>query len=594
MYSMLNKSAPLLALMFLIQLLFISDIFAQSDSRSRSSGGLEVSGSGAIYFVDEVGARMVADGLPLEGFIDADTYLLGSMDVITIDIRGSAPATFRGLVVNSEGILVIPTIGSISVKNLTLTTAREQIKDFVRDNYRSDNILVTLEKPKPITIHVSGDVPMPGRNQLPPNTRVDGAVIPAVVNFERQGVNEAPGEASQVRRKRFQVTQRSIGVLQEDPAKVEDLSLYNLRNITVKHRNGENSSIDLLSYFLSGNLDDNPYLLDGDAIVVHRKNENTARVSIGGAVRYPFEAGHRMDDNLLRVFQIAGGYTERADTTHIIINRLSHNGIETLRLEGSVSDNKDVVINNNDRIVIPTKQEPFGSHSIWISGEFRNPGNYAITDGQTTLREIIEVAGGPTQRALLKGAYLHRDNTSDFYRTYGLYETTLLRRTSDQVEEGLDYLDRELSVSDKFMFIDLTNDSVLDEMVLFDGDRIHVPRDNGTVRVLGQVNRTGFYPAISSANVQSYISQAGGLTISANPERVFIIKAGGLQWYHPNETTIESGDIIFIDRIPYDTFEARRNFELQQRQLKNARFQLVLATVGAISSVILTYAAIFR
>lgn len=588
------KSALFLMPLLFIQLLLVTEIYAQNDSRARSTGGVDVSSSGAIYFVDEVGARMVSDGMPLEGFVDAETYILGSMDIITIVIRGAAPATFRGLVVNSEGILVIPTIGSITVKNISLSNARELITNLVRENYRSDNIVVTLEKPKPITVHVAGDVLMPGRNSFPANTRVDGAVIPSIVGYEKDGINEMPGQAVQMRRKRFQVTQRSIGTLQADPAKVEDLSVYDLRNISVRNRNGTTLNIDLLSYYLSGNLEANPYLLDGDAVTVRLRNQNTPRVSVGGAVKYPFEAGYRNDDTLLNIFKIAGGYTERSDTTFVLISRLTEKGVETIRLTGSVNDNSELVIQGNDRIIIPTKQEPFGNHSVWISGEFNNPGTYAISDGSTTLRDLLHLSGGPTNRALLKGAYLHRDNASDFYNTYGLYENTLLRRTSDQVIEGLEYLDRELSVSDKFMFIDLTDESLLDEVELFDGDRLHIPRDNGMIRVLGQVNKTGFYPVTSSSDVQSYLTQAGGLTISANPDRVFIIKAGGLQWYRAGETSIESGDIIFVDRNPHDTFESRRTYELQERQLRNSRFQLILATVGAISNIILAYVAITR
>lgn len=589
-----NKSALFLVPLLFIQLLLITDIYAQNDSRARPSGGVDVSSSGAIYFVDEVGARMVADGFPLEGYVDAETYILGSMDIITIVIRGAAPATFRGLVVNSEGILVIPTIGSISVKDMKLSAARELIIDLVRENYRSDSIVVTLEKPKPITVHVSGEVLMPGSSQYPANTRVDGAVIPAVVSYERDGINELPGQAPQMRRKRFTVTKRSVGVLQEDPAKVEDLSVYDLRNITVINRNGNRVNVDLLSYYLSGNLEGNPYLLDGDAVIVRRRNENTPRISIGGAIQFPFEAGYRNDDTLLNIFRIAGGYTERSDTSFVLISRLTEKGVETIRLTGSVYDNSELALKGNDRIVIPTAQEPFGNHSVWISGEFNNPGTYAISDGNTTMRDILDLSGGLTNRALLRGAYLHRNNVSDFYKTYGPYENTLLRRTSDQVEEGLDYLDRELSVSDKFMFIDFTNESKLDEITLFDGDRIHIPRDYGMIRVLGQVNKTGFYPVSSSNNIESYLSQAGGLTISADDERIFVIKAGGLQWYRVGETSIESGDIIFVDRNPYDTFEAKRAYELNERQLKYARYQLLFATIGAVSTLLITYAAFAR
>ena len=50
--------------------------------------------------------------------------------------------------------------------------------------------------------------------------------------------------------------------------------------------------------------------------------------------------------------------------------------------------------------------------SIELSGEFKFPGTYSIKTGET-LYEVIERAGGLTERAFPKGAIFSRENLTE-------------------------------------------------------------------------------------------------------------------------------------------------------------------------------------
>jgi len=584
-----------LRVLFLMALAVLAGLPLQaqntSSQRGSSSGGFSVSGSEGVYYVDEVGIRLAADGMSIEGFIDAETYVLGAMDVLSVEIRGIVPVTYRGMVINSEGYLVIPTLGSVKVGDMLLSEARKDIRALVQRTFTSGDINVTLEKAKPVNVHISGDVTSPGRYTFPANTRVDAAIIYLLVGPEAS----RPGEQTQLtsRRRSFFVTTRAVGNrdIQDDPGLI-DLSMYAFRNVVITHRDGSQTLADLMSYFNNGILTKNPYLRDGDVISLRRKNPSIARVAISGAVRFPFEGDYRTDDDLATLFAASGGYSQRADSSHFIISRVNGNRLENIRVEGSVPSQLQLTLQPNDRIIIPSAARTYINESVWISGEVLQPGNYPILSGESTLTQIVSQAGGPSPRALQSGVYIERAPQSDFAGFHSTSEMQLIERSSDQLIEGMDYMRLELSLNKRFTFVDLRDAEKTDRLILRDGDRIHIPRDEETVLVMGQVVRPGYFPVTQGLSAEGYLSRSGGLSVAADPSRIFVIKAGGREWIRAGQTPIESGDIVFVDRVPYDEFIAKRNADIQERQLKASRYQLIISTVSTLASIVLAYVAV--
>ena len=110
----------------------------------------------------------------------------------------------------------------------------------------------------------------------------------------------------------------------------------------------------------------------------------------------------------------------------------------------------------------------------------------------------------------------------------------------------------------------------------------------------GQVNKPGDYRYDSTLGLNDYLDKAGGVTLAADTERIFIIKAGSRTWMKPEMTDINSGDIIFVDRIPFDELNAQRSFDLQKQAARRNNIQLILSGLTAITGIITTVVAIRR
>jgi polysaccharide biosynthesis/export protein len=570
---------------------------AQSGSSQRNTGSSGSSalspGGDGIYYVDEIGIRIATESTPFEGFVDENEYIIGAQDVISIEAHGTIPITWRGMVVNAEGYLVIPTVGNVRIGDLSLAQAKSRITELVVQRIRTDKVTVTLEMPKPVIIHVVGDLSSPGRYTFPAHSRLDHAVINLLVGFTL--TQEADSDEPVLQRRSYTVSSRPIGLPFSQDGAPFDLTQFNLRNMVIKHRDGSETNADLLAYLNGGVMKSNPYLRDGDVIMVRRTDRLSAKISMSGAVKSAFTSDFRNDDTVQYLLNVAGGYDIEADTSHFFVARLIDGAIERIRVDGSPTSNDTFILHPNDRVIVPRRTErSMDNQSVWISGEISAPGSYPIQDNATSLYEVVQVAGNITERALQAGVFIERSEITDFYKSFGWSEQQLLERTGDQFLESLDYIRQERTLNTRFIFVDLRDEAKARQIILKDGDRIHVPNDNKSILVMGQANKTGYYPVTPGFTPADYIQMAGGYAYGAQTDRTFIIKAGSREWYKPGVVPIESGDIIFIDRVPVDQFQAKRSHDLQKRQLRLTTYQIAFSTVTTLVSVVLTYIALSK
>jgi len=565
---------------------------SQRNTGSSGSSALSPGGDG-IYYVDEIGIRIATESTPFEGFVDENEYIIGAQDVISIEAHGTIPITWRGMVVNAEGYLVIPTVGNVRIGDLTLAQAKSSITELVVQRIRTDKVTVTLEMPKPVIIHVVGDLSSPGRYTFPAHSRLDHAVINLLVGFTL--TQEADSDEPVLQRRSYTVSSRPIGLPFSEDGAPFDLTQFNLRNMVIKHRDGSETNADLLAYLNGGVMKSNPYLRDGDVIMVRRTDRLSAKISMSGAVKSGFTSDFRNDDTVTYLLNVAGGYDIEADTSHFFVARLIDGAIERIRVEGAPTSNDTFILHPNDRVIVPRRTErSMDNQSVWISGEISTPGSYPIQDNATSLFEVVQVAGNITERALQAGVFIERSEINDFYRSFGWSEQQLLERTGDQFLESLDYIRQERAMNTRFLFVDLRDEAKARQIILKDGDRIHVPNDHKSILVMGQANKTGYYPITPGFTPADYIQMAGGYAFGAQTDRTFIIKAGSREWYKPGVVPVESGDIIFIDRVPVDQFQAKRSHDLQKRQIRLTTYQIAFSTVTTLVSVVLTYIALSK
>ncbi len=529
-------------------------------------------GMTGLYVQDPMGIQIAIEGLVYEGTIDKETYVLNNSDLITIQIESTKNFLLRGSIINITGDIIIPGIGAVPIDGLTISEAEKKIEEYAEKQYKSPKVSISLEIPHPINVHINGVIPAPGKYVLPGQSRLDLALILAT---QPLGAEE-----------KMSWSYRTAEKFLEDNS-------YSYRNITINHKDGSTTKADLISYFRTGNLLDNPILKEGDQITLNRKTGRSPTVTISGAVNYAQEVEFNPNDTPNRLLVISNGFDEHADTTKLQVYRQINNEINVFDVSRSEWDT--FPIKPNDRLIALYEDERSYASSAWVLGEIKIPGKFPIINGETNINELITLSGGITDKALLSSAYLLR-GTGLENEIPNKFNIDLMLRTSDQLREGYEYFEKETNLSQNRVNLDLTDEEQMRNLKLFDGDRLYIPRDEQTIFIFGQVNNPGYFPFIptSMVGVDEYIAKAGGYALAADTDRIFILKAGNGAWYRPSDTTLESGDRIFVDKLPTDDLASMRNYEFQKSQLKNQRVQLWLAGISAVTSIITAYVAITR
>jgi|TARA_R100000388_G_scaffold95025_2_gene85714 protein involved in polysaccharide export with SLBB domain len=565
----INKSFFKIFLLFGIMLFATNPVSGQNQSNNQSATGLNLNFDifDGTYYSDPLGIQLAARQLPYDEMIDKSTYKLGVNDLLSIRVEASKNFFIRGVMVNPAGDVIIPSIGPINVDGLTITEAENKIAKESEEFVKNASVVITLESPRPIYIQVTGGVPYPGKYMIPSQSRVDQAIYSSVTDGSRDLRNASLSNSSDFLTK----------------------GNYAYRNIRIEREDGTVDYADLVSYFRLGNPEFNPMVNDGDVIILKKTNIETPKVSISGAVKADYEFQYIKGDTPKRLLEIGGGFEVIADTSFLMVFRRTDSGAEKITVQPE--DWNTFKLQPNDRVVAPFSDERNTSASAWVYGEVEIPGNFPVYSGETTALELLELSGGLTDNALPQAAYLMR---SGGFRNEipNKFNSQLMSRTSDQLVQGLEYLEAETKLSQDKVFIDLKDDSQLSGLKIFDGDRLYIPRDENTLFVFGQVNNPGYFPYTPNSKVMDYVSRAGGFALSADKERVFVIKSGNATWYKPGETEIESGDRIFVDRQPVEELNALRAYKVQQAQLRNTRTQLIMTAITTITGIITTYVAI--
>ena len=581
--------------------LFSSATHAQNNNeRNRTSYGSEYTNN---YYVDEAGLQLAVNATPLDNFLDPNTYELGPYDVISLQGIGLTEFSYRAVLVNALGDIVTPIAGKINLKGLTLTEAETKVKEHFSTYVLDTEVFLTLDRPRPVNIHVGGNIPNPGRYVVPAGTRYDALIsgfeigeeiVSPLVNVEnKQQIISTRQTISGINFDRLSATQSEEGEIADSRFR-QLAQKYDMRYIKVSSKDGSVHYVDLHAYFNSGQEKFAPYITDGDQVTFIDHSFDRPTISISGAVNTPFTGSYRSDDTFEKLLLIAGGYHPQADSSQLI--RVYQQNGEKIREELSLSStNLTEKLESGDQLIIPYKKTNRNKGNVQIEGMVAIPGIYTIENGETKLSEVVQIAGGLENNALASAAYLIRESANQRgVSSVTDINMTLLSKSYDQFLEGFDYLELEEILSANRMAIDLTNSQTLSEVTLQDGDRIYVPKDDRSIRIMGQVNNPGFYAYQAEQSVNGYLQRANGMTIAADRERIFVIKAGSRSWYEPQETSIESGDIIFVDRIPFQDAKTGLEYQVSIQELKNRRTQLIMTGISALTSVVTAYVAVRR
>ena len=190
-----------------------------------------------------------------------------------------------------------------------------------------------------------------------------------------------------------------------------------LRFIELRRTGQPSQKVDLLSFTLLGNLDENPYLLDNDVIYVPLREKT---IQVAGTIKRPGVYELRNERTLEDIVRLAGGFTPGLGRpAPIKVIRFAEGKKELIDVENKEDSRRGFRLQNADVIVVPhflTQNKKFdynlsmlpGDHQLFypsyeerinVIGAVFKPGPYPFSPFYNDVQHYLTLAGGATRLA---------------------------------------------------------------------------------------------------------------------------------------------------------------------------------------------------
>jgi protein involved in polysaccharide export with SLBB domain len=456
---------------------------------------------------NEIPRRTTAPQPVLAGPVDPKAYRLGPGDVLSIEYGGRAEGSTT-LVVDSEGRVRVPNLGVVSVSHMTLDEARAAIFKRLGPLLPRATLDLRLLEPRTFKVFVLGEVRNAGVEQVTGSARVSEAI-------EAAGGADSNG------------SQRNVRVLRSD---------------------GSERAADLERFLRTGDWEANPYLEDGDRVVVPPM---VGHIFVYGSVPLPGAHEFRTGDSLMTAVRLAGGLLPEALHDSVLVVRF-HSAAGTDSLITQLQDPEratdgGIPLREDDRIFIRSQPQWHRKQNVTISGEVVYPGVYPIRPGTDRITTLLKDAGGFTEFAARSNIHLERplltaEPDPEFERLSRLSRDQM---TNTEYQTFRSKLARRQSI----YVVDFSHGALpaSSDILLQDGDRIDVGRLELSVRVDGSVVRPGLVAYEQGRSYLDYIKLAGGPSRRGEWGDARVTRAGtGNTVFARDLKIIEPGDFIFV------------------------------------------------
>ena len=378
-------------------------------------------------------------------------YVLGPGDAVMIDIYGASQKT-ENLTVSPDGYVVVEGFGPIQVAGLTVEQAQRKVRQQLGGRYSSSQIMLTVGQTRTITVNVMGEVKTPGSFTLSAFATVFHALYMAggpsdigtlrnikvyrnnrlvttvdvydyILNGNLKGnVRLADNDVITVGTYDCMV---NVGGKVKRPMYYEmkrDESMKSLLNyagdfasdayrksVRVIRKAGSQMSVFNVNEFDMSSFK----MADGDSVLVDSVlNRYQNMVEVKGAVFRPgmYQLGEQIN-SVKTLMENCEGVTEEAFTAHAVMHRMKKD--RTLEvvpvdlagiMEGTIAD---IMLQNEDVLFVPTRQDIHEERTITIHGEVQYPGVYRYADNET-LEDFVLQAGGLKETAAMVNVFVSR------------------------------------------------------------------------------------------------------------------------------------------------------------------------------------------
>ena len=232
---------------------------------------------------------------------------------------------------------------------------------------------------------------------------------------------------------------------------------------------------------------------------------------------------------------------------------------------------KTITIMPEDKIFFRTLRGNEVMKTVKVSGFVKKPGIYTFVEGKR-LKDMIEMAGGLTTEADLRGVIFkrtnlqgkqvelaHKNNERDIKLIEGRMASAYKPSEGDQQAKTqmLEMLKADdLNVANKYngqialniKSNDLDKIKDLDNIEVQDGDDIYIPRTSNHVSVIGEVYNEQSFVYKKGSSAKYYIKEVGGYTPNANKFRLYKVSVNGRAEKISSHSDIDPGDTIVVPR----------------------------------------------
>lgn len=349
------------------------------------------------------------------------------------------------------------------------------------------------------------------------------------------------------------------------------------------------------------NKDKNVMLQKGDSISVYSINDfkDNQIVTIQGNVRKPGIVKWRENLTIKEILPEAGGINQFGDSTTIEISRrkksadfTTKNHFETetfiVNLSSAGNNGSEIILMPYDIVNVKVIPGIINQRSVVIIGEVKTPGKYNLQKTEDKISDIIKRAGGFKASADSTSLIIRRKRKSTLtISEREMLFQRLLNIDTDSINSN-QQLKNELYNDYDLISVNLSSalsdTSKYDNLYLEDGDILTIDKNNGLVKVSGEV----FYPTIipirSRKNAKYYVKQAGGFMSSSRKVKTLII--------YPSGKVSPVKSFLFFRFYPKisaraEIFVPQKNRD-NRTKLGTGELALIVSALGILANVILT------
>lgn len=381
-------------------------------------------------------------------------YKLGPGDEVAIDIWGASESSIQD-VISPDGNIYVNGLGPVHLSGLTVTQANNYLKrqfgkiySSINDGEHNSDIRLTLAQNRTIQVHVMGEVENPGTYVMSSFATIFNAL------YQAGGVNE-------------------VGTL---------------RDVKVFRGDKPIATYDVYDFILNGNVDAGIRLEDNDVVSVDAYRN---LVCVSGNVKRPMYYEMLDTESVSQLLKYAGGFSGNAYKEDVRLIRNGKREREIYILDAI--EQQSFMVTDGDSISVDSIMATF-ANMVEVKGAVYRPGQFQMNGRVTTVKQLIECAGGLKDEAFLNRAILNRRNPN---------------HTMDNLAFNLGEL-----IAGNIEDIPLKKNDVLLISSIFDLQEVQ------TITIYGEVAFPGVYEYSENMSIEDFIFKAGGLNDAASTARV--------------------------------------------------------------------------